>query len=223
MNLSTRSAVLLSLAIFLGIPAAGVQAKDVEQRDYAVFVDGKEAGQSKLHIVVQDDGSIDIRGTVNVTVAKLIGQYQFSAESTERWQNGRLVSLRTMTTENGKKTEVQASAQKDQLRLRVNGQERNARPDAWTSSYWKLADARFHNKQVPVLESDTGKEHMGELKYVGAEKLAINGQQVECYRFRVTGLPAPIDLWFDRFHRLVRQEFMESGHRTIVQLTAVRR
>ena len=41
--------------------------------------------------------------------------------------------------------------------------------------------------------------------------------------FRVTGGPTPIDLWFDRYYRLVRQEFTEAGHKMIVQLVNVRR
>ena len=36
-------------------------------------------------------------------------------------------------------------------------------------------------------------------------------------------VPSPVDVWFDQYHRLVRQEFTETGHRTIVQLVAVRR
>ena len=33
----------------------------------------------------------------------------------------------------------------------------------------------------------------------------------------------PVDLWYDKYHRLVRQEFTDSGHKTIVQLENVRR
>ena len=33
----------------------------------------------------------------------------------------------------------------------------------------------------------------------------------------------PIELWFDKYHRLVRQEFTESGHRTIVKLENIKR
>ena len=214
---------LIMAAYFFGFSSSTAQAKDVEQRDYTVLVDGKEAGQSKLTIIVQDDGSTDVTGSVNVNVNMLLGKYSLAIDSTEKWKEGKLVSLRTTSTENGKKTEVQATAQGDQLVVRVNGKDKNARGDNWTTSYWKLADQRFHNKAVPVLETDTGKELAGELKYIGAEKLPINGQPVECYHFRVTGIPSPIDLWYDRYHRLVRQEFVESGHRTIVNLTAVKR
>jgi hypothetical protein len=215
-------AVAFTAALCWATPASA-QAKDVEHRDYSVLVDGKEAGQSKLTIVVHDDGMTEVSGTATVNINMLLGKYSLAIESTERWKEGRLVSLKTNCTENGKKTEVQAAAQGEQLVVRVNGRDKNARGDSWTSSYWKLPDARFHNKAVPVLESDSGKELNGELKYIGAEKLTINGQQLECYHFRVTGIPSPIDLWYDRYHRMVRQEFVESGHRTIINLTSLRR
>lgn len=225
MVLSARRGALLifPVAALLWTPLVPAQGKDVEQRDYTVLVDGKESGQSRIQIVVQDDGTTDVTGSVSVTVNTVLKKFTTVIDSNERWKDGRVVSLRTTSTENGKKTEVQAAVQGDQLVVRVNGKDKNARADAWTSSYWKLADARYHNKAVPVLETDTGKEQVGELKYVGAEKLPISGQQTECYHFKVTGVSSPIDLWYDRYHRLVRQEFTEAGHRVIVNLTSVKR
>ncbi len=95
--------------------------------------------------------------------------------------------------------------------------------EVWPSSFWKLADARYHNKPVPVLESDTGAAYVGQLQFVGNEKITVGGKLEECYHFRVGGGNGPTELWYDRYHRLVRQEFTESGHRTIVQLDAIRR
>ena len=54
-------------------------------------------------------------------------------------------------------------------------------------------------------------------------QIKVGSELQDCYHFRVSSAPGPIDLWFDRFHRLVRQEFTESGHKTIVQLIQVRR
>ena len=97
------------------------------------------------------------------------------------------------------------------------------KPDTLTSSYWKLADKRFHNNAVPILEVDSGKEFNSELKYIGTVKQKVGNDLQECYHFRVSSAPGPVDLWFDRYHRLVRQEFTESGHKTVVQLINIRR
>jgi hypothetical protein len=74
-----------------------------------------------------------------------------------------------------------------------------------------------------VLDADTGREFMAQLDYVATETLKFGGKAEDCYRFRVTGIPVPIELWFDKHHRLVRQEFTEQGHRTVMQVIAVRR
>jgi hypothetical protein len=134
------------------------------------------------------------------------------------------VELKSVATEDGKRTEVEVTASGEQLHLRLNGQKAGLiRRDAWTSSYWQLAEPKFHGKTVPILDSDTGKEYDGQLNYIGIDPLKVGNRAEDCYHFRVTGIPVPIDLWFDSYHRMVRQEFTESGHRTLVQIIAVRR
>ena len=59
--------------------------------------------------------------------------------------------------ENGKKSEVTIAVDNKQLRMRVNGKDTVLKADVWTTSFWKLADAQYHNKKIPIIESDTGK------------------------------------------------------------------
>jgi hypothetical protein len=189
-----------------------------ESREYVVLVNGKEAGQSTITIIDSDDGKTYMKGTVSVKVQGLVFPYTFTSETQEWWLKDRLTNLVAVTTENAKKTEVSAKAEVDRVLVSVNGQTRAVSWEVWTSSFWRLADRRFHNKEVPVLEPDTGKDMVGKLEFVAAEKLKVGSQIEECFHFRVTGIPNPIELWFDRHHRLVRQEFTESNQKTIVQL-----
>lgn len=209
-------AVLLVIAV-----APMAQAGSTEQREYSVLLNGKDAGHSTLIIVQEDDGRVHIRGTVTVKAQQLLViPYSFTMETDEWWQAGKLVKLTALTVENGKKTEVNAQSQGDKLVVGVNSQYRAVSGDVWPTSFWKLADRRFQNNVVPILESDTGKDMAGRLEYVGTEKMNIGGRPEDCFRFRVTGIPSPTDLWFDQYHRLVRQEFTENGQRTIVHLVS---
>jgi hypothetical protein len=149
--------------------------------------------------------------------------YSFNSQASEWWKDGQLQNMKTTTTEQGKRTEVMATARDGAIQLQVNNQARTTRPNIWPSSFWKLADAKYHNKEIPILESDTGKEYMGRLQYVATEELNIAGQTQKCYHFRLTGGSSPVDLWFDRYYLLVRQDFIDSGHRTSVQLIKLRR
>ena len=94
---------------------------------------------------------------IRVKVAGIVFPYAFASETQEWWLKDRLTNLVAVTTENGKKTEVTAKAEVDRVLVSVNGQARAVSWEVWTSSFWKLADRRFHNKDVPLLEPDTGK------------------------------------------------------------------
>ncbi len=222
---SRSPACQLFLAVLAFACCAGAaRATDTEHRDYAVFVNGKQAGSSRITMVVQDDGSTYMAASLDVKVNQILIKYALKLETQEWWKNGKLVGMKTVGVENGKQTEVNVAVDNNaQLRLRVNGQERPVRADAWTSSYWKLADARFHGKEIAVLEVDTGKEMVGTLELVGTEQKKVGADLKKCYHFRVKGIASPVDLWFDEFHRLVRQEFVEQGQQTIVELIAIRR
>jgi hypothetical protein len=216
--------VIICLALIA--PLGLARADDTEVREFSIFVDGKDAGASRMTLIQKDDGTTYMSATVDVKFRHLlVVDYKFSLKTQEWWKDGRLVGLETTSTENGKKTEVTVGLDKakNQLGMRVNGKETIVRSDIWTSSYWKLADARFHNKQVPILEVDTGKEFNTDLKYVTTEKIKIGGQMQDCYHFLLVAAPGPVELWFDKYHRLVRQEFTESGHRMIVKLENVKR
>jgi hypothetical protein len=214
--------LLISLAV-LAQTNGKVGALDTEQRDYSILVDGKEAGQSRINITVQDDGATVVALSAQVKINQLVFNYSYRIDSTEWWKDGKLIGLKSSSAENGKHTEVVAATAEGNLKVRVNGRERTASQDAWPSSFWKLADARHHNKPVPVLDSDSGKEYVGQLQYVGTEQLTFLSQPQSCYHFRVTGGAYAVDVWFDRYHRMVRQEFTDSGHKTIVQLIALKR
>ncbi len=212
--------IAVGMLACLACPAGPVWAAHTEQRHFAILVDGKEVGQSQMTIVEQADGSVHMSASAKVHVQQLVVNYSFTIEVQEWWTKGKLVALKATCNDNGKKCELLVGQRDAHLRVRVNAADRVCSPDAWTTSYWKLADARFHNKQVPLLAVDSGQELVGQLQYVGTKQLPIGNQLVACYHFRLTGAGTPVDLWYDQHHRLVRREFTESGHKTIMQLVS---
>jgi hypothetical protein len=222
-HLAWRRWSWLLLATILVIPETAC-AGDTEFRDFSISVDGKPSGNSQITVTRQADGSFSVTSQAVVRITQVFFKYEFTTQTSEVWKEGRLVTLNASTNDNGKRTEVKASAMGPSLRVQVNKQpERTARAEVWTNSFWKLADAKYHNKEIPVLEEDTGKEFIGRLLYVGTEPLTIANQKQDCYHFRLSGGAYPVDLWFDRYHLLVKQDFVETGHRTIMQVTNIRR
>ena len=211
--------------ITLACAVSPIRADDTEEREFSVFIDGKEAGSSRMTIVQKDDGTSYMTATCDVKFRHLlVVDYVIKLETQEWWKNGQLIGLKTKCSDNGKKTDVTVAVDNNMLRLQVNGMaDKYIKGESWTSSFWKLADAKFHNKPIPIIESDTGKEITSELKYIDTQQLKLGGQLQDCYHFRVNVASGPVDLWYDRYHRIVRQEFTESGHKTVVQLVNIKR
>src|SRR5207247_336142 len=57
---------------------------------------------------------------------------------------------------------------------------------------------------------------------IGAEQLIVATQPVTATHYRIRG-DVDVDLWYDDEGRLVRQTSLESGHRTLLELTKIRR
>lgn len=217
--MSPVSRTFLSFMSVVLLPTAGF-AGSVEQREYSVLINGKDAGHSQIVIVQENDGRIYMKGSVTVKFQQVLIPFSFSLSTQEWWQGDRLVQMTSTCLENGKKTDVAAKAEADKVLVTTNGQVRPVPWEIWANSYWKLPDRRFHNNSVPILEADTGKDLVGKLQFVGTEKVTVGSKVEECFHFRVTGPASPTDLWYDQYHRLVRQEFTENGHRTIVHLVS---
>jgi hypothetical protein len=214
----------LVLAVLLAVGAGGsaVRAADLETRDFVVRVDGKPAGEYHLTLHRQEDGLTQVSGDTDVDIRILLIRYTYHYRGREVWKNGRLQSFASTCNDNGKHYEVSAVAEEAGLRVRVNGQERMARPETWLTSYWTLPDAKVREGVVPLLDADNGRELDCRIQHVGTMQMPIAGQVQNVNHYRLTG-KVQVDLWYDGADRLVRQEWMEEGHRTLLELVRIRR
>jgi hypothetical protein len=199
------------------------RADETETRQFVIHVDGKPAGQYLMTITKGAGGVETMTAQASVRVRVLIKTYEYSYQGTEQWKGGRLQQLQSNANDDGTRYSVQAVPEGDALRVTVNGQTRMTKRDAWPTTHWKLRPKEYHNHAVTLMDADTGKEISGFLQYIGIQQLPLGGQSQNCYHFRVTGGPSPVDLWYDGDHRLVRQEFTVDGHRTAFYLTSLRR
>ncbi len=207
-----------SAALCLGARAG---AADVETRDFTVYVDAKKAGDVHMTINRQDDGTTAVSCDTDVRVGAIITVYRYSYRGREQWKDGVLQRFESKSNDNGKPYTVTATAAEDGLHVRVNDVEHTAPADACLTSYWSQPDAKLANQTIPILDADTGRDLHGKVQFVGPEKYGAEGQTVQ--HIRLTGKDVAIDLWYDDAKRLVREEWVEDGHRTAVDLSRVRR
>jgi hypothetical protein len=216
-----RHAAWLAVAV-LALAGLRARAAEIETRDFVVFVGGKAAGEAHMTIHRQDDGTVTMRCDTDINVHKLIGKYKFIYRGVEVWKDRRLVRFDSQTDDNGTRYIVHALAEADGLKLRVNNVERKARADVWLTSYWSLPDPKLRAAPLALLDADNGRDLDAKLAYVATEKRTVAGQEVPLNHYRLTG-KVQVDLWYDGAERLVRQEWMEQGHKTVMELTRVRR
>lgn len=211
------------LLAMCGALEAPLIAKDpvIETREFAIRVDGKPAGEYRMTIR-DEDGSVNLVAQADVRFRYLLYNYTYQYRGNETWKDGKLQRLESNTKDDKKQYEVTAWTDGQAMHIKSNGQERTTRPDVWTSTYWRLPDARFRNQPVPLIDVDTGKDLRASLHYIGINAVQVNGQAQNCTHYRVTGA-VQVELWYDSHDRLVRQESIEDGHRTLLELARISR
>jgi hypothetical protein len=199
------------------------RAADVESRDYTLHVDGKHAGNANMTIDQQADGTTTVTCDTSIQVRVLVKTYKYSYQGREVWKDGRLQRLDSECNDDGQKYRVSAIANGDRLRIRVNNQpERLARGDVWLTSYWTVAHVKSRKDTVPLLDADTGRDLDCRVQFVGAAQLAVAGQVHNVNHYKLSG-KVQVDVWYDTADRLVRQEWIEDGHRTVLELSQVKK
>jgi hypothetical protein len=197
-------------------------AEEVEHRDFAIVVDGKRAGSYHMEITRRDDGISVMSGQADVRISYLVYRYSYRYRGIESWKEGRLQRLDSSCNDNGKAFTVHAVAGNDRVNVHVNGREHPCPAEAWTTTYWRLPDAKLRNQQITLLDSDSGRLLNATLQYVGPTELNVAGSRQNCSRYRVSG-DIGAELWYDDQDRLVREDTVEDGHRTVVELVRIRR
>jgi hypothetical protein len=202
------------------------RAAKTESRDYAISVDGKPAGAYTMTLTRSEDGAVTVSCQAEVHVTKLVFHYTYTYRGTEVWKDGRLQRLSSTCNDDGKHFTVNAQAGPSGVQVTVNGMPHVARPDVWTTSFWRLPDAQLRTPSVPLLDADTGRDMAGTYQSLGVARLTVAGEVKNCAHYRVlyrTPTPVTADLWYDENERLAHQESVEDGHRTVLDLVRVRR
>jgi hypothetical protein len=212
---------LVGCAVLL--PAwSAARAADVETRDFNVFVDGKRAGAAHMTIQKADDGTTTMSCDTDISVPVLFVTYKYSYRGQEVWKNGRLQRFDSTCNDDGTRYVVSAAAEAKGIRFKVNNQERIVSHDVWLTSYWSRPDKKVVDKTIPLIDADTGRDLEATVVSVGPEEVTVSGQVQKLVHYKLTG-KVQVDLWYDAADRLARQEFTEDGHKTLVELTTIRK
>ena len=222
--------------------AAEPQNLELETREFKVSVDGKQRGKCTMQIRRRDDGTDKMHIDAGLSFNFVVYEYRYHSAGTEIWKNDRLLELKNSSDFNGTKYIVKARAASKGLHATVNGKISQIESDVWVTSYWRLPEHLAHQsaatvkgvvpasggrssgKKAPyavsLFDSDKGQQLRGEMTHVGDETVSVAGQRKSCDHYRISG-DVQVELWYDSARRLVRQETVESGHKTLLELTRI--
>ena len=211
----------LSLFVLLASGAV-LHAGEEERRTFTVKVDNKLAGSHELAIKSREDGSMVVASVSDVTVKIAIITYKYAFRGNEVWKEAKFQQLTSSTNDNGKKHTVVAENNKEGWAVKADGKEFQVKGDPWPTTYWRLPPEDKRGPIVTLLDADTGKLLSAKMEKVGVEKITVLGKSVPCVHYKLTG-GVQVDLWFDGADRMVQQESIEQGHRTVLELSRLQR
>lgn len=194
-----------------------------EQRTMSVLVEGKPCGHVRMTFAQQPDGSVAVQTDSKVEVRVLLKKFRYQIQVKETWKAGKLTSLQSTCNDDGDAYNLTASAEGDSLRVRVNGRERRMQSDVWVTTYWQQPDNSKINQELVLLDADNGKELRARLQYLGVEQRGVAGTVQNLARYMLTGDKVRMALWYDAQGKLVRQEWTELGHRTVIETVQIER
>jgi hypothetical protein len=211
------------LAIFLSFFAVHrALAADQEKRVFAVTVDDRPAGTYQMTFQKRRDSSVAMTAQADIDVRILVKHYKYTFSGTEVWKDGQLAGFESNTDDDGKRFHVAGTGGKEGVAFECDGKEVFVRGDVWLTTYGLLPSEARRGNTLALVDADTGKRLNARLEKGSTTDLSAGGRVIHATRYKVTG-SVKADLWYDDSGRLVRQESVEDGHKTVLELTRLER
>jgi hypothetical protein len=208
-----------------GLRAARGEAKidndAIEVRNFHISVDDNRCGNLRMSIEARPDGRHVVLGDSSLELKYFLYTFRFSSQGNEIWNGGILERLENAANYGSSRYQVSATGKGNALVVKADGQERKLPRNVWTTSYWHEPEEHLHGQTVSLLDSHKGRSLKAKLERVGEETIKLGDKEQTCVHYRLRG-DVQVDLWYDEAGRLVRQEAIESGHRTRIQLVAIK-
>jgi hypothetical protein len=188
--------------VILGVfwlASGAVNPATAETTHFEITRNGDPIGTSTIEID-RTGADVTVTTTTDLAVDVLFfTAYQFKQTTTERWNNGHLVSLNSTTDNNGTRHKVAVRSNGDQLLLTLDGPTRPLDNNIVPSTLW---NPEFLRHSV-VLDVQDGNIMRVSVTDNGADTLDLGGEEIHGHHYAIKARYSE-DVWYDNRGRLVR-------------------
>lgn len=194
--------IFAALAAALLAPAAeAIQVPD-RSLTYTVLRDGAPVGSHVVAFQSAEDGAkVEITTDIAVKMA-FITVYRFEHKGSEVWKNARLMSLQSVTNDDGTPHQMTAEAKGADLHVVGDGKPMQADAAIVPASLWNPALVR----QSTLLNTLDGHQMAVQVTDQGDDAVTVQGQRVTARRYVVDG-DLKREVWYDPAGTLVQVRF----------------
>lgn len=202
--LRARAALALTTAAlaFIAAPFARAAVDRGQTLTYTVLRDGDPVGTHTIAIDGgPDDGRIAIKTDVVVKFA-FVPVYRFEQTSHEEWRQGRLVSLKSVTNDDGSHHDLSVQGTAGGLEVRDGGTSATIPGALLPASLWNPALVGASH----LLNTIDGHAMTVTVTDKGMDTVTVHGLPRPAHHYAVTG-DLQRELWYDGRGTLVRVRF----------------
>jgi uncharacterized protein DUF6134 len=201
-------ALFLVLGALIVAPAFSAMAETepaAKTLNFTVMRNGEPIGTSTMRLS-RDGGQTvaDIVTHIRVKIA-YITVYRYDQSETERWVDGRLVAMTSLTDDNGTVHKVSATRSGEILSVDVDGKVAEVDPAVIPVSLW---NASLLRSTIAINPQDGRLTPVSVVDH-GEEPLILQGRPTTAHHYSIK-TSFPQDVWYDRQHQLLKVELRGS-------------
>ena len=190
--------IAAALGMVIALPASALPVPK-QPLTFTVLRNGEPVGTNTITFQSTAAGlQVDVKTAIVVKIT-VIPVYRFEHEGHEVWQGDRLVSLRSVTNDDGTPHQLVVDARGDGLEVKGDGYSGPAAAGSIPGSLWNPAVPQ----QSTLLNSLDGKLMKVATKDVGEETILVRGTASKARHYVVDG-DLKRDLWYDSDGSLVQ-------------------
>lgn len=196
---------MLSIVSALWLVANGAAADAAEVMRFVITRNGEPIGTHTVELSrAGTETTVNVTTDLTVKVLFLVA-YRLHQKETERWSNGRLVALNSVTDDNGARHKIAVRTKGTDLELDADGNTSRLDKGIVPSSLWN----REFLQHAVILDTQDGQVMPVSAVDGGMDRLVLGSRKILAHHYTVKGRYSE-DVWYDEDGRLVQKKIIGS-------------